>query len=114
MFFSKNNFNSVTINGKKISCSGSNIVISNGKVIVDGQVVQSEIGNDIHVVVDGNINKLECTGSVEVHGDVNFIDCGGSCTVSGNTKGSINAGGSIHCGAVEGNIAAGGSVHCRK
>ena len=114
MFFNKNNFSSVTINGKKISGSGSNIVISNGKVVVDGQIVQSEAGNDIHVVIDGNINKLECTGSVEVHGDVNFIDCGGSCTVNGNVKGGVNAGGSIHCGTVEGNIAAGGSVHCKR
>ena len=114
MFFNKNNFSSITINGKKISCSGNNVVISNGKIVVDGKVISSEIGNNVIVVVDGNVNKLECVGSVEVRGDASYVDCGGSCTVSGEVKGSVNAGGSVKCGTVEGDICAGGSVSCKK
>ena len=34
--------NRITINGKTItcSCSGTNVVINNGKVIVDGKTIQ--------------------------------------------------------------------------
>ena len=32
--------NRITINGKTITCSGTNVVISNGKVIVDGKTIQ--------------------------------------------------------------------------
>lgn len=114
MFFNKNNFSSVTINGKRISCSGRNVVISNGKIVVDGKVISSEIGDNVTVVIDGNVNKLECAGSVEVRGDANYVDCSGSCTVSGDVKGNVDACGSVHCGAVAGSINAGGSVHCRR
>lgn len=31
--------NRITINGKTITCSGTNVVISNGKVIVDGKTI---------------------------------------------------------------------------
>ena len=43
MFFKKGKFNSVCINGQTITCSGSNITISNGKVIVDGNVIDGDI-----------------------------------------------------------------------
>ena len=82
----------ITINGKTITCSGINIVISNGKVIVDGKTIRS----------------------VEVHGNSGSIDCGGSCEVSGDVKGDIDAGGSETCGNVSGDIDAGGSVRCRR
>lgn len=32
--------NRITINGKTITCSGTNVVINNGKVIVDGKTIQ--------------------------------------------------------------------------
>ena len=41
------------------------------------------------------MNKIECSGSVEVHGNSGSIDCGGSCTVDGEVKGNIDAGGFI-------------------
>ena len=59
MFKSKNNFNSITINGQTITCSGSNIMISNGNVIVDGNVIQTDIGNNAKVIVNGDVNKIE-------------------------------------------------------
>lgn len=36
--------NRITINGKTITCSGTNVVISNGKVIVDVKQFKSVIG----------------------------------------------------------------------
>lgn len=104
----------ITVNGTTISCSGSNIVISNGKVIVDGNVIQTNIGSNAQVNIDGDVEKIECDGSVKVHGSSGNIDCGGSCTVDGNVNGSINCGGSAHCRDVSGDINAGGSVRCTR
>ena len=89
----------ITINGKTITCSGINIVISNGKVIVDGKTIQECNSGDVKVTIEGDVNK---------------IDCGGSCEVSGDVKGDIDAGGSETCGNVSGDIDAGGSVRCRR
>ena len=41
--------NRITINGKTITCSGSNVVINNGKVIVDGKTIQECSSGDIKV-----------------------------------------------------------------
>ena len=114
MFGKKNSFNSVTINGQTITCSGSNIIIQNGKVIVDGKVIQSELCGNVEVVINGDVNKIDCSGSVEVHGNSGSIDCGGSCTIEGDVNGDIDAGGSITCGNVSGDIDAGGGVRCRR
>ncbi len=114
IFKNKNSFSSVTINGQTITCSGSNVVIQNGKIIIDGKVIQSNIGNNAEVIINGDVNKIDCSGSVEVHGNSGSIDCGGSCTVDGDVNGSIDAGGSITCGNVSGDIDAGGSVRCKR
>ena len=89
----------ITINGKTITYSGTNVVINNGKVIVDGKTIQECNSGDIKVTIEGDVNK---------------IDCGGSCEVSGDVKGDIDAGGSETCGNVSGDIDAGGSVRCRR
>lgn len=39
--------NRITINGKTIVCSGSNVVINNGKVIADGRTIQKCSNGDI-------------------------------------------------------------------
>ena len=113
--FNKNNsFNRVVINDKTINCSGSNIAIQNDMVIVDGKVIQSNIGHDIKVTVYGDVNKLDCAGSVEVHGNCGSIDCSGSCKVDGNVSGDIDASGSVTCGNVSGDIDCSGSVRCKR
>lgn len=80
--------NRITINGKTITCSGSNVVINNGKVIVDGNTIQECSSDDIKVVIEGDVNKIDCGGLVEVHGNSGNINCGGSCEVSGDVKGA--------------------------
>ena len=113
MIFGKN-INRVVINGKTFDCSGSNIAIQNDVVIIDGKIIQSNIGYDIKVVVYGDVNKLDCAGSVEVHVNCGSIDCSGSCKVDGNVNGDIDASGSVTCGNVAGDIDCSGSVRCRK
>ena len=102
------------INGRTINCSGSNISIINDNIIVDGKVIQSNIGNNVQVIVNGDVNKLDCAGKVEVHGNSGSIDCSGSCNVDGNVNGNIRASGSVTCGNVSGDINASGSVRCRR
>lgn len=106
--------NRITINGKIITCAGSNVVINNEKVIVDGKTIQECSSGDIKIVIEGDVNKIDCSGSVKVQGNSGNIDCGGSCEVRGDVKGDIDAGGSVTCGNVSGDIDAGGSVKCRK
>lgn len=105
--------NSITINGKTITCSGNNVVINNGRVIVDGNVISECNTGNVKVVIEGDINKIDCDGSVEVHGNSGSVECGGSCKVGGNVKGNIDAGGSVTCENVAGSIDAGGTVKCR-
>lgn len=106
--------NRITINGKTITCLGSNVVINNGKVIVDGKIIQECRSGDIKVAIEGDVNKIDCSGSVTIRGNAGNIDCGGSCEVNGDVKGNIDAGGSVTCGNVLGDIDAGGSVKCRR
>jgi hypothetical protein len=106
--------NTITINGKTFQCSGGNITISNGKVIVDGKIIESNIGCNAEIVINGNVNKIDCDYNVVVYGNSGSIDCGGSCTVDGNVKGNVDASGSVKCGNVSGDINAGGSVSCKR
>ena len=56
-------FSSVTINGETIMCTGSNITISNGKVIIDGKVIKSNTGYNVEVIINSDINEINCSGS---------------------------------------------------
>lgn len=106
--------NRITINGKTITCSVNNVVIRNGKVIMDGNTIQKCSSGDIRVVIEGDVNNIDCDVSVTVRGNARIVNCGGSCEVSGNVDGDIDAGGSVTCGNVSGDIDAGGSVKCRR
>lgn len=116
--------NRIRINGMDI-VGGRNITITNGVVMVDGNVVEgSPINHRITVEVLGDLASLTCDGNViceDVHGKVDAggsvtcgdvtgnVDAGGSAKC-GNITGSVDAGGSVNCGSVGGNIDAGGSV----
>ena len=112
--FKEVKINRITINGKTIVCLGTNVVINNGEIIVDGNIVQECNSGDIKVIIEGDVNKIDCGGSVEVNGNLGSIDCGGSCEVGRDVKGDIDAGSSVTCGNVSGDIDAGGSVRCRR
>lgn len=119
MFFSKNNKNSsystVSVNGKTIRVQGSSISIINDKIIVDGKVVdESTDFKNITVIVEGDCNKLDACGNVEVRGNCGSVDCSGSCHINGNVTGNVDASGSVTCRDALGNIDAGGSVRCTR
>ena len=97
---------SVIINGK--TYVGNNIIVSNGKIMIDGKNITSD-DKVINITVNGDIdslkvdtcNKLELIGNVTnintVSGDVDINgDVSGSIqTVSGDVK-CKNVGGSIN------------------
>lgn len=107
--------NTIIVNGKRIQCSGSNVSIINGRVIVDGKEIANEESREVYVTIEGDVNKIDCSGSVTVKGNVKGnIDCSGSCEVEGDVGGDIDASGSVRCDNVSGSVDASGSVRCGK
>lgn len=107
------NYSEVSVNGRTIRVSGNNITIRNGEIYVDGKLYEDELPQSVTVIVEGDCNNLNVSGSVEVRGSSANIDCGGSVTVGGDVHGDIDCGGSVHCGDISGNVDAGGSIHCK-
>lgn len=106
-------YSTVSINGKTIRVSGSNITVINDKIIVDGKVLDESMDyKNITVIVEGDCNKLDAAGAVTVQGNCGSVDCSGSCTIHGNVTGNVDASGSVTCGDVGGDIDASGSVRC--
>jgi hypothetical protein len=79
--------------------NGSNISVSNGKVVVNGQEIHSV--NNLQPII------------IEVTGDVNNIRSNNTVKVTGSVLGSVDAGNSVECGDVSGDVDAGNSVHAR-
>lgn len=102
-----------SVDNKTIRLSGHNIAIVNNKIIVDGKPLDEALDSkNITIVIEGDCNKVDTIGPVEVKGNCGSVDCSGSCSVAGSVEGSIDACGSVTCGSVRGNIDAGGSVTC--
>ncbi|EFV73046.1 hypothetical protein HMPREF1012_00968 [Bacillus sp. BT1B_CT2] len=102
----------VTVNG--VRYEGNNITITNNKVLIDGQAVESSVSGEVKVKIEGSPVKVYSDASVEVRGDVlGDVDSGGSVNC-GNVKGNVDAGGSVCCGTVGGSVDAGGSVSMRR
>lgn len=105
------NYNmNMNINGKTFAWSGGSMEINNGKVIVDGRIIDEYNSGDIRVIIKGDVNKIECAGSVEVHGNATKINCCGSCEVGGDVNGDIIAAGPVTCKNSTGNVSTGGSI----
>jgi len=98
----------------KIISSNDNIIIQNGNIVGGDLVAGDRImqhGYCYEVIVEGNVNNLNCGGSATVKGDAGEVDAGGSITVDGNVTGDLDAGGSIRVGGnVQGDLDAGGSI----
>ena len=117
MFWNKNkyvdSYSEVSVNGKTIRVKGNNITIVNDKIIVDGKILNESMDfKNITVIVEGDCNKLDTCGDVQIKGNCGSVDCSGSCHIEGNVTGNVDASGSVTCGNVGGNIDASGSVRC--
>lgn len=108
--------NKITINGN--TYSGNNVVISNGKVIIDGKDFTPET-KIINIHVEGNIDELKVDNcnKLLVNGNAKNIKTqSGSVEVSGAVSGDIRTiSGSVNCGDVNSYIqTTSGSVECGK
>jgi hypothetical protein len=93
--------------------TGSNVTIYNGKVTVNGKIEHMSPSLEYKIILNGEVQFLDCDKSVTIKGSAETISCKGSCNIEGDALGPIQAGGSInitghHHGA---RITAGGSVN---
>lgn len=119
MFWNKSkyvdSYSEVSVNDKTIRVKGNNITIVNDKIIVDGKILNESMDfKNITVIVEGDCNKLDTCGDVQIKGNCGSVDCSGSCHVEGNVTGNVDASGSVTCGDVGGDIDASGSVRCTR
>lgn len=110
------NSSSITINNK--TYSGNNIVITNGKVIINGKDVTPD-GKEINIKVEGNITdlKVDACNKVQITGDVSLVQTkSGDVDISGNVNGSVQTmSGDVDCGNVGGSVSTmSGDIKTRK
>lgn len=101
----------IRVNGQSFSVSGNNlnnIQISNGTIMIGGNIITSDLSGDVHIHWDGPLANLTCDGSVTCQDIQGSAQAGGS--ISCNNAGSVNAGGSVRASGNVGPINAGGSV----
>lgn len=92
-----NGASTIIINGKSHTVKGNNITVSNGKIIVDGKVVQEGLSGEVTIKFEGDLANLKSDSSV---------------IVNGNIEGSASSGGSLKCGDIGHNAVSGGSMKC--
>jgi len=80
----------ITINGKTINMSGDNIIISNGKVLIDGKDVTPD-AKKIDIKVTGNIETLDVDTCDRIHieGEVYTVKTMSGEVVCGDIKGDV-------------------------
>ena len=95
----------IIINGK--SYSGSNLTISNNKVIIDGVVVGDDDSKIINIKVEGNINSLivDNCNKLEIVGDCHNVSSkNGNISIKGNVENNVeNKNGNIVAKNIAGN-----------
>lgn len=97
-----------------LSVSGNNLVIQNGKVYIDGKLVE---GAEDHAenkilevrIVEGTVESLTADGNVVALGVHGSVSAGGNVKTD-SVGGSVNAGGNVNCGRIGGSVNAGGNV----
>ena len=83
----------ISINGRMFS--GDNVIVDNGKITIDGKVVEDH----------GKVAQIK----VEVSGDLETLKCN-TCTITGSVKGDVTAN-TVRCGNVGGDVDA-NTVSC--
>lgn len=105
----------IEISGRKFN--GSSINIINGKVIVDGKDITSDLGditnNTISVVFTGDLCSLTSDGDVEVNGNViGEVKVNNNLTILGNIDGNAKADNNLKCNDISGDAKAGNNIQC--
>lgn len=91
----------IVVNGHTVV--GRNVSIVNGKITVDGKLIEFPDAKEIKIVVEGDLGSLRVdAGDVSVQGSCGEIEVNqGSVTVAGDVKGEIQADqGRVECNDV--------------
>lgn len=100
------NNGSVTIDGK--SFKGNSVVVTNGKVIVDGVTQDGELTGDINVTVHGDVQVLENQSGNVTANNVGEVNTGSGDVTCKDVQGSVRTGsGDVVCGNVGGSVRTG-------
>jgi hypothetical protein len=106
-----------TININKTTYSGKNIVITNGKVVIDGKDV-TEQEKLLTITIQGDVEKLEVDAckSIEITGNANNVrTSAGDVNIKGEVKGNVSTqSGDVECGGgIGGSVSTmSGDVEC--
>ena len=96
--------------------SGNSVVVTNGKVIIDGKDVTPD-AKEINISVQGDVAelKVDACNKVSVTGNVgSFSGRTGDVEISGDVSGDVQTTtGEVSCGAVSGSVSTStGDVDC--
>lgn len=98
----KNYMNKIFINGESFNVKGDSIVVKNGKVMVDGDLIKDGLSGTVKIEFKGDLASLDCTNAV-VNGNIKGdVDCT-SIIVNGDVGGNVDST-TISCGNIMGNI----------
>jgi len=97
--------NTINLNGSLYS--GNSIVVSNGKIFIDGKDTTPD-SKTIKITVVGDVDelKVDSCNTVKITGIVNSVNTqSGDVEIDGNVTGSIQTmSGDVECGEVGGSI----------
>ena len=95
----------ITINGN--TYSGNSVVVTNGKVIINGKDVTPD-SKEINISVNGDVSELnvDACNKILIHGNVKDISTkSGDVDVTGDVSGNVNTmSGDVDCQNVGGSI----------
>lgn len=97
---------------------GNSVIITNGKVIIDGKDVTPDY-KEININVTANINELrvDSCNKIQVEGSIKTIQTkSGDVEVTGDVDGSISTmSGDVECNMVQGSVSTmSGNIKYRK
>lgn len=103
----KNNMGTVSLNGKTVKVSGSNISVINGKIYSDDKLIELPEQKTIDITVEGDVQtlKVDACDQVTINGNCENVEAGtGNVKITGDVHGDVTTDtGNITCGNVGGN-----------
>ncbi len=106
----------ISIKGCNNIIAGRDIVIGNGRVIVDGKDVTPDL-KEIIISIEGNVQSLnvDVCSTIKVSGNVGSLQTKTGDVECGDVQGSVSTkSGDIECGSVGGNASTmSGDIDCK-
>lgn len=98
--------NKITVNGVTIESAGRSVVITNGRVVIDGKDVTPDTKN-IRIEIAGSVQSIDADvcGEISVSGNVAAVKTQSGDVRCGDVQGSVKTmSGDVICGRVSGDV----------